>query len=288
MEIDGIINKILGSKKKREQYCSALLKLRWSEIAGLQIAKKSSPGRLDNGVLFLKVAGSAWAHNLLTMKKEFLAKINAFSPVIALKIKIDDIKIVNVAKIEEPAQLVQEAEELSLPDLTDEEISKIEEKVFPMQNQILASSISRIMIKDRKRQKYYWQTNGRRCEICGAVLSYKKKRCVVCEKDKVQKDNEKLSAVFYDLPWIEYQDAQKEVICSYSEFVSVQQECRQKFLLRALAKNAKNSDIRRYVMIKTGCPIVLLTEKIVDSTMEEARRLNHVPALGFRRHDPRY
>ena len=287
MEIDGIINNILSNKKSREKYCAALLKIHWPQIIGEKVAERSCPTKIDNGVLFLQVVGSAWAQNLFIMKKELLGKINVFPAIISLKSKISDLRITSVPKIERDLLPVEEETEIVLPELTQEELSQAYEAVAVMRDEALASNVARVLIKDKRHKKYHWQKTGSRCEKCGAVLAYKRARCVVCDKDLAQKKKEQLLWLLADTPWLEYADAQKETECSRLEFFSAKEECRQKFLLRALAKNASNSDISRYVMIKTGCPIFLLTQDLVDKTMEEARRSNHVPALGFRRYDTR-
>ncbi len=277
--INGIIEKMLNGKNIREKYLSALLKVHWTEIAGAQIAQKSQPVKLDMGTLFLQVEGAAWAHNLLTLKKDLLLKINAFS---CLTSKVTDIKIVNTPKIQSFTREEPDREEEPLPELTNEEEKAIREKVNNLQDPLLAKKLFEIIRKDKKHKKYHWRKKGRKCDMCGTILAYEKKRCRVCEKTVFTRIKEKLTSMFGETPWLDYREALENIECSRNQFFAIKEECVQDFLLRALRKDASNSDVRSYVMIKTGCPVGLLTEKQVEETMAAARRSNRVSSYRFR------
>jgi predicted nucleic acid-binding Zn ribbon protein len=47
----------------------------WHDIVGEQIAKRTQPERLTNGILFVRVSSSTWMQQLQTMKPILLEKI---------------------------------------------------------------------------------------------------------------------------------------------------------------------------------------------------------------------
>jgi predicted nucleic acid-binding Zn ribbon protein len=48
---------------------------RWEEVVGTMLAARSWPDRYDHGVLWVAVAGSAWAQELRLMKTTILRKL---------------------------------------------------------------------------------------------------------------------------------------------------------------------------------------------------------------------
>jgi predicted nucleic acid-binding Zn ribbon protein len=51
----------------------------WPVIVGEQIAKVTTAERLDAGKLFVHVARSTWRNELIFLKAELIAKINAYA-----------------------------------------------------------------------------------------------------------------------------------------------------------------------------------------------------------------
>ena len=49
----------------------------WRRLVGGRIADRAKPISLENGILLVKVATSAWAHELSLMKNELLARLGA-------------------------------------------------------------------------------------------------------------------------------------------------------------------------------------------------------------------
>lgn len=51
----------------------------WEELVGPAIAAHSTPQRLRGGVLWLQVGEAAWRQELSLMRRELIAKINAWA-----------------------------------------------------------------------------------------------------------------------------------------------------------------------------------------------------------------
>jgi len=64
----------LGIQKKIRQY--EVIEL-WETIVGEQIAKVTAAERIDDGKLFVHVFRAPWRNELVFLKKEVIAKINA-------------------------------------------------------------------------------------------------------------------------------------------------------------------------------------------------------------------
>jgi predicted nucleic acid-binding Zn ribbon protein len=77
--MDGVkesLQQLLGGKENREKYLAAWLQANWQDMVGAGAAARSYPAALRDKVLFLRVDGSSWAHDLLMQKKDIVDKIN--------------------------------------------------------------------------------------------------------------------------------------------------------------------------------------------------------------------
>ena len=83
--IGSILEQLLGNPEWKDKVQACLPLLRWQEIVGDKIARQSQPESLNNGVLQVKVANSAWLHHLRFLEKELRQKLNEELP--SLKIK---------------------------------------------------------------------------------------------------------------------------------------------------------------------------------------------------------
>ena len=280
--INESINSVLLSKKSKEKYYNAYLQLHWQDVVGSSVAQKSLPNSIQNHILFLNVVGSSWAHNLLMMKNELLKKINLF---LQNKIYLQDIKINSVAKIEKVELEKQLIEEFQLPDLDTQEQKEILEIVSNTKDSDLFERFFLTLTKDKQYKKLNIQTGFSKCQICGIPLSYYDDTCTVCKKDSIDNAKEALFNLFLQIPWLTWQEAKETVNCTQEQYNIVKNQCEQMFLQKALEKNAKLSNIRRYVMLKTGCSIFSLTDDLINTTMEKVRRSHNVSPSRFGRND---
>lgn len=276
--INNLINSVLISKKNKEKYYNAYLQLHWQEIVGTSVSQKSLPNSIQNHILFLNVVGSSWAHNLLMMKNELLKKINTF---LQNKIYLKDIKIHSVAKIDKIKIEEKIQKEINLPELDNEEQIAVLDIVNIAKNKDLVNKFFLILTKDKQYKKLNLQTGFKKCVICSVPLSYKDEICTVCKKDNMSKIKEKLLELFLQIPWLTFAEAKETINCNEEQFIQVKKQCEQMFLQKALEKNPKSSNIRRYVMLKTGCSIFSLNDDLITSTMEQVRRSYNVSPYRF-------
>ncbi len=57
----------------------------WEDIVGQQIAEKSKPEKLKDGILFVSVASSTWANELNLMSQQLILKVNSFTGLKVIK-----------------------------------------------------------------------------------------------------------------------------------------------------------------------------------------------------------
>lgn len=77
-KIDSILKEFVSGLNLERKIKEARLFNHWGEIVGKDISKKTEPRKLVNGVLFVRVANSAWANELSLMSPLLVEKINSF------------------------------------------------------------------------------------------------------------------------------------------------------------------------------------------------------------------
>lgn len=273
-----LINNVLISKKNKERYYTAYLQLHWQDVVGSSVSKKSLPSSIQNHILFLNVTGSSWAHNLLMMKNDLLIKINSF---LQNKIYLKDIKIISVAKVEQVEKEENKDVLINLPELEEKEQVNLLEIANITDDKDLAKKFLLTLTKDKQYKKLNLKNGFGKCKTCGIPLSYVDDFCTVCKKENMNKIKNHLLTLFLQLPWLTFSEANESISCTKEQFNSVKKECEELFLSQALEKNASINNIRRYVMLKTGCSIFSLDDDLIKSTMEKTRRSQNVSPSRF-------
>ena len=83
--IGSILKKLFRNPEWKEKLQACLPLLRWQEIVGAKIARQSQPESLNNGVLQIRVANSAWLHHLRFLERELCHKLNKQLPSLEIK-----------------------------------------------------------------------------------------------------------------------------------------------------------------------------------------------------------
>src|SRR5438132_3862323 len=77
--LPGILSKLLKSHGLTVRMMEHTLQQRWSAIVGEQVGRHSWPDSIRHRKLYLVAENSVWLQQLLFLKPELLAKINAAS-----------------------------------------------------------------------------------------------------------------------------------------------------------------------------------------------------------------
>jgi predicted nucleic acid-binding Zn ribbon protein len=83
--IGSILEQLLHKPEWKEKLQACIPLLHWQKIVGDKIARQSQPESLNNGVLQVRVANSAWLHHLRFLERDLCHKINKELPSLEIK-----------------------------------------------------------------------------------------------------------------------------------------------------------------------------------------------------------
>ena len=138
----GTMLRTMDSPPQREQFRVWDI---WEEVVGPQIAGKTRPEALRNGVLVVSVTSSVWMQELSFMKQKILDRINqtlAPGTIREIRFKLGDIQQAGAGCYEEP-----------LPQLTEEEQEIIAQHTASIEDQGLRESLQKLFTASRRRKK---------------------------------------------------------------------------------------------------------------------------------------
>ena len=118
------------------------LRTRWSAILGPEVARRTQPGRLENGCLTITVDNSPWLHELTLRQAELLGRLGEHVP------ELRSIRFVIGAVTGEP--VARRARASEPPRLTPEEAREIEATVSVIHDQDVASAARRLLTTARR------------------------------------------------------------------------------------------------------------------------------------------
>ena len=138
----GTMLRTMDSPQQREQFRVWDI---WEGVVGPQIAGKTRPEALRNGVLVVSVTSSVWMQELSFMKQKILDRINqtlAPGTIREIRFKLGDIQQAGAGCDEEP-----------LPQLTEEEQEIIAQHTASIEDQGLRESLQKLFTASRRRKK---------------------------------------------------------------------------------------------------------------------------------------
>jgi hypothetical protein len=138
----GTMLRTMDSPQQREQFRVWDI---WEGVVGPQIAGKTRPEALRNGVLVVSVTSSVWMQELSFMKQKILDRINqtlAPATIREIRFKLGDIQQAGAGCDEEP-----------LPQLTEEEQEIIAQHTASIEDQGLRESLQKLFTASRRRKK---------------------------------------------------------------------------------------------------------------------------------------
>lgn len=174
------IEKILNKKIKKMGLDTRIKEksifLYWKQIMG-DLAKHSSPAYINNGVLFINVPHSAWAHNMQFFKNNILKKINGRLKGYVIK----DIRF-RCGRVNFDTDDLEQKPDRDLLeniDLTERELKKIEQVSQLIRDDNLKIKFKQILSKDYKLKK--WKAlNWKKCKKCQMLHNEKGDLCHYC------------------------------------------------------------------------------------------------------------
>ncbi len=71
-----LLERALPPSVRRRVYSLALVDKRWAGVVGLEIARRSEPEALENGVLTVRVTDPAWGKMILKLQSQIVPALN--------------------------------------------------------------------------------------------------------------------------------------------------------------------------------------------------------------------
>ncbi len=160
LKLDRVLDCVLeqaGIKHRLQEHRAILL---WPEVVGSTLARKSQARYISNGTLFVTVASSAWANQMLFLKEVILAE---FSKRLGPQV-VSDIRFFTG--------------QLSFVDENPGTI-RVEHDGRPA---ALKPDLNTLEIMDRKRKAQILSRTGKTCACCGIPVESDQRLCMFCEK----------------------------------------------------------------------------------------------------------
>jgi len=150
--IDDIVKRLLTSKKSKEKYFSAWLRLHWPTLCGERFSGRSRPGEIRGDILFVDVQDANWAHALLMKKKELLDKINRQTNGIMIR----DIKFTARKRLppEEPASAQGSDAQEKWPALEEQDAQTIQGLLEDVEDPKLKNKLFNLFASAKRRKKH--------------------------------------------------------------------------------------------------------------------------------------
>ncbi|SJZ79607.1 DUF721 domain-containing protein [Selenihalanaerobacter shriftii] len=201
--INNVLDKTLKnlnlSKKLKEK---SVLNI-WPEVIGKELVKYTKASYINKGILFVKVNSSTWAHQLLFLKKDLIEKLNNKLDeeiVKDIRFKVGSTNTNNKLNSKR-----KESFDLDVIDLTEKEISKIEDDLKNISDPEMKEKFYSLMIKDKKLNKLKSKEGWVRCKYCSALHPEDVNECMICQLKK-NKNFNKLEQMLLEIPWLDYEE----------------------------------------------------------------------------------
>lgn len=149
----------------------------WEDMVG-ELSRFSAPAFVNQGVLFVNVPNSVWAHNMLIFKHEILNRINSKLGSRVIK----DIRFkcgkVGIRKFESfNREMDKKMEKI---DLTEREWARVDAISLHIKDVALRNKFREIVVKDLKYRKWKLQQKWKPCIKCKRLHDEKHQLCYYC------------------------------------------------------------------------------------------------------------
>ncbi|MCS7263987.1 MAG: DUF721 domain-containing protein [Armatimonadetes bacterium] len=171
-----ILEKIIGQLASPE-WLKNVLKVKWRQIVGDQLAKRTQVYQVKNGVVTVIANSPAIASELQYRKDDLKRRIKEtayFEP--------SDIRIrIGVVKSEESVRAQRIEQELSRLVLSPREHALIEQTVAPIQDPLLREKVAKVFEQFLRLNQWKRKHGFKECPRCKALYRGPRLYCPVCQ-----------------------------------------------------------------------------------------------------------
>ena len=262
-----------------KQFLGAEVIHHWRELVDENISAKIRPVKIERGVLFVDVKGSALRDQLKFFKEEIIDAINAkFAQEEPL---VKEIKIASVFQItnilpEPPAQVAESKIKLEDITLTEEEIKACEEEAQKVSDEKLRQTVLQTLLGHARAQKLRLAHGWHKCLKCESLCAAEEILCDVCKIKEREAMVNALFKIFYDAPQLKAWEAQKLLLekmphmqaeCSLAAVESARTSLIQKVAGKVHIGDETSADALKLVALEKRLPLDKLTPAIVKRAL---------------------
>ncbi len=274
LPIKDYLDKSIQHNIKRK-YQQQLVVYHWNDVVGEPTASHVSPGKFLKDTLTVHTDSSVWSHQVLIMKQDIIQKINTFAGkklVKDLHIKAGYQKRYRPLKRELPSL----GEYLNKVELHPEEITEIETKVRPVQEEKLKSRLVSILKKQKKLDRLKLSYGWHPCKNCTALCAKNEAYCTVCSRRNQEEKRAQIRSLLLDAPFLTYAQLNNMVACNSEEYLREKINLLQKTYHRI--ETGDRSDMTRslFAMLVTGMMPDRIDEELIEKTLEKFGRNKYV------------
>ena len=246
----------------------------WPKIIGNKIKCHTEAKYINQGVLFITVDSSTWAHQLLFMKNKFINKLNE-----QLKNEIiKDIRFkVGQVSNKKRKSKIDKNSDIKKIELNSSDIKQIKETSGLISDQDLQEKVYQTLVTDKKLRKWKEKNKWKPCSNCSTLVPPQEEQCSVCELKEKTVDLNKINKLLYTSPWLSYKNIHELFPNLLKEdFKIIKSEIKQnlknqidKLIPKSLKDEVNNQRVKvliqNYVMLETEVAPENLTNELIKT-----------------------
>lgn len=158
------------------QWLKNVLKLKWRQIVGDELAKKTQVRQVRKGVVMVVASNAAVANELQFRKNELCRRIRDLARFEPLDIRVR----IGVVRPEVPSEVERLERELERLVLTPQERAMIERTVAPIPDPKLRDQIARLFERFLRLNQWKRRHGFKECPRCHALYKGRRLYCPIC------------------------------------------------------------------------------------------------------------
>lgn len=258
-----------GQRKVSTKFHEAVLKNKWADIVGDDIAYKSQPIKIDKNKLYISVLDSNWNNHLFMMKSELLKKIREKFSINKINDLIFFVGAVKYSSAEN--SLVEQEIKLPFVSLSAEEYKEIDNQLQSILDGDLKQSARKVLIKDLLRKKSILESGHKKCDCCGVVCITTEGLCSICYMEKQEKTDQSIEEILLLMPWLKYEHLKEIFLCEKSAYLKVKSALENYYISKLKIDSDNKKILLNYVMLVNGISVENLSEEIIEKTLMKAK-----------------
>ena len=276
--VGDLLSQTLQGLSLRQRYNSEKVIFHWREIVGEKLAEQTRPEKIQRGLLTVATKSAVWAHHLMTVKEDIIAKINHF---VGEKL-ISDIRF-QAGYLKNDQNYEENKPEDDYPEvgwqkikLNADEIAAVNRFTEPISDEQLRTKMVRLLRKEAVWRKAKEQQEWHVCRDCGVLCPPEYVRCTVCDINSRRQNNEQLRKLLLQAPWLGYQECRGYIDCRDNDYKTIKAEISDMVLKTIDFEKPDRMQLAILVMLNQGIRPDAIGDEHIDAILDKIRGKKHV------------